>query len=156
MGKKSKKKRQICHTQADGSRAMDSRPASMDVLSTWSSDSGPSLLFTADTERLVINIPEGWQRLCVEQKIKIGKVDAVCLTHLGPSAVGGLPGYQLTAYDAGLRKTTLRGPEGLRGYAASTRHFINREDLEIEVEEVSNEEERGARVAAGAGDRRRG
>ena len=144
MGKKSKKKRQICHTQADGSRAMDSRPASMDVLSTWSSDSAPSLLFTADTERLVINVPEGWQRLCVEQKIKIGKVDAVCLTHLGPSAVGGLPGYQLTAYDAGLRKTTLRGPEGLGGYAASTRHFINREDLEIEVEEVSNEEERGA------------
>jgi ribonuclease Z len=143
MGKKSKKKRQICHTQADGSRAMDSRPAALDILSTWSADSGPSLLFTADTERLVINIPEGWQRLCVEQKIKIGKVDAVCLTHLGPSAVGGLPGYQLTAYDAGLRKTTLRGPEGLRGYAASTRHFIGRDDLEVDVEEVSNDEERG-------------
>ena len=96
MGKKSKKKRQICHTQADGSRAMGSRPASMEVLSTWSSDSAPSLLFTADTERLVINIPEGWQRLCVEQKIKIGKVDAVCLTHLGPSAVGGLPHNEST------------------------------------------------------------
>ena len=44
MGKKSKKKRQICHTQADGSRAMDSRPASMEVLSTWSADSDRRLL----------------------------------------------------------------------------------------------------------------
>jgi len=140
MGKKSKQRRQICHTQADGSRAMDSRPASLDVLSTWSGDSAPSLLFTADTERLVINVPEGWQRLCVEQKVKIGKVDAVCLTDLGPSAVGGLPGYQLTAYDAGLRKTTLRGPVGLKGYAASTRHFMNREDLEVDVDEVDDEE----------------
>ena len=47
MGKKSVK-RQICHTQADGSRVMDS-PASMDVLSTWSLT--PTVLLFTDTER---------------------------------------------------------------------------------------------------------
>ena len=77
MGKKSKKKRQICHTQADGSRAMDSRPASM-ILSTWSQI--PHRRCSSRRTRSVwSSIPEGWQRLR-EQKIKIGKVDAVCLT----------------------------------------------------------------------------
>ncbi|KAH8059160.1 3'-tRNA processing endoribonuclease [Aureococcus anophagefferens] len=60
-------------TQADGSRCMDSRPTSVQLLSTWTGDSAPSLLVVADAERLVFNAPEGWQRLCVEHGVKVAR-----------------------------------------------------------------------------------
>ena len=144
MGKKSKKKRQICHTQADGSRAMDSRPAAMDVLSTWSADSAPSLPLHGGHGAFGHQCSRGLAAFMCRTEDKNWESGCRLPDAPGPSTVGGLPGYQLTAYDAGLRKTTLRGPEGLRGYAASTRHFINDNDLEVDVEEVSNDEERGA------------
>ena len=93
MGKKSKAPRQQLHAQADGSRAMDSRPTHVEVLSTWTAarggvrpasappesgraapqDSAPALLVCADSERVAFNAPEGWQRLCVERGVKAAR-----------------------------------------------------------------------------------
>ena len=104
MGK-SKKHRQGSSrgvkTCADGTRTMDSRLTHVEILSTWTGDSAPSVLVTADTERVVFNAPEGWQRLCVEQSVKVSKVSTMCFSDLSPSATGGLPGYCLTAADVG-------------------------------------------------------
>ncbi|KAH8069811.1 3'-tRNA processing endoribonuclease [Aureococcus anophagefferens] len=124
-------------TQADGSRCMDSRPTSVQLLSTWTGDSAPSLLVVADAERLVFNAPEGWQRLCVEHGVKVARVSTLCVTDLSPAPPGGLPGYMLTGADAGLKSLRLCGPTGLQAVLASTRHFMRRDDLSVAVEEAA-------------------
>lgn len=140
-------------TQADGSRCMDSRPTSVQLLSTWTGDSAPSLLVVADAERLVFNAPEGWQRLCVEHGVKVARVSTLCVTDLSPSAVGGLPGYMLTAADAGLKSLRLCGPTGLQAVLASTRHFMRRDDLSVAVEEAAPSAAAAPCLGAAGGDR---
>lgn len=138
MGKrKGGSRQQGAVTRADGSVTMESRPATLEVLSTWTGDSAPSILVTAHTERVVFNAPEGWQRLCVEQGVKVSKVDAVCVTSLGPAAVGGVPGYALTAADSGATAFALVGPPGAAAYVASTRHFMQRDNFQIHVKEMA-------------------
>ena len=43
--------------------------------------------------RVFFDIGEGIQRLCIEQKVKLGKLDQVCVTNILPSGTNGLPGY---------------------------------------------------------------
>lgn len=116
--------------------AVTSRPSSLQILSTSSLDSSPSVLLCADGERIVFNAGEGWQRLCVESGVKVSKCDTVCVTHLAPEAVGGLPGYFLTVSDSGLSKLTVCGPPGLKSFVDATRHFMQRDKLTIDVDEV--------------------
>ena len=80
---------------------------------------------TLREEHVCVGAGEGWQRLCVELGVKISRVERVAVTHLDPSAVGGVPGYCLTAADAGVTKIRLCGPPGLRGFVDATRHFMH-------------------------------
>lgn len=42
--------------------------------------------------RYIFNVGEGFQRFCVEHKIRLAKVNAVLLTRTSSLAAGGLPG----------------------------------------------------------------
>lgn len=130
MGKKKGRSPQVSD---DGARS--ARQTVLHILSTRTSDSSPSVMLSADRERIVFNAGEGWQRLCVEQGVRVSKCDTMCLTHISPEAVGGLPGYLLTAADAGLTRLWLCGPAGLNNFFAATRHFMQRDNLTIEIDE---------------------
>lgn len=130
MGKKKGRSPQFGDTSA-----RSARQTVLHVLSTRTSDSSPSVMLTADRERIVFNAGEGWQRLCVEQGVRVSKCDTMCLTHISSDAVGGLPGYLLTAADAGLKCLWLCGPAGLKDFLAATRHFMQRDNLTIEIDE---------------------
>ena len=70
------------------------------VLTSASLDSSPSLLLVSpDGSKVLINCGEGCQRAFIEYGQKVATVQAVCLTQLNHDAVGGLPGFLLTASD---------------------------------------------------------
>ena len=52
----------------------------------------PSALLFFDRQRYLFNAGEGFQRFCVEHKLKLSKMSAVLLTRTNTEASGGLPG----------------------------------------------------------------
>ena len=52
----------------------------------------PSALLFFDRQRFLFNAGEGFQRFCVEHRIKLAKVSAVLATRTTTEATGGLPG----------------------------------------------------------------
>lgn len=59
------------------------------------SDTGtsvPSVLLFFDRQRFLFNAGEGFQRFCVEHRIKLAKVSGVLATRTTTEATGGLPG----------------------------------------------------------------
>ena len=89
----------------------------------------------------------------VNAGVKVARVSTLCVTDLSPSAVGGLPGYMLTAADAGLKSLRLCGPTGLQAVLASTRHFMRRDDLSVAVEEAAPSAAAAPCLGAAGGDR---
>ncbi len=76
--------------------------ASIKVLTASTIDSSPSiLLISPNGARTLINCGEGCQRSFLESTSdKVRSVNQICLTHIGHSATGGLPGLILTSADA--------------------------------------------------------
>lgn len=59
------------------------------------SDTGcsvPSVLLFFDRQRFLFNAGEGFQRFCVEHRVKLSKVSGVLATRTTTEATGGLPG----------------------------------------------------------------
>ena len=56
------------------------------------------LLFT-DSQRIVFNVGEGFQRFAVEHGINIRRLNRVCLTSVSARTTGGLTGMLLTMAD---------------------------------------------------------
>ncbi len=62
------------------------------------SDTGctvPSVLLFFDRKRYLFNVGEGFQRFCVEHKVKLTKVTSVISTRSTTHTLGGLPGMLL-------------------------------------------------------------
>ncbi|XP_040966559.1 tRNAse Z TRZ4, mitochondrial-like [Gossypium hirsutum] len=59
-------------------------------------DTMPSILLFFDRQRFIFNAGEGLQRFCAEHKIKLSKIDHICLSRVCSETVGGLPGLLLT------------------------------------------------------------
>lgn len=69
-------------------------PCVLQVLGVGS-DTGtsvPSVLLFFDRQRYLFNVGEGFQRFCVEHRIKLAKVSSVLTTRTTTEATGGLPG----------------------------------------------------------------
>ena len=47
-------------------------------------------------QKWLFNLDPGTQRLCIESRIKLGKIRAIMLSDHNSAAVGGLPGMQIT------------------------------------------------------------
>jgi len=115
---------------------LKSSMTTISCLAVASIDSSPSLLFSSETSRVLINVPEGCQRLCVEYKVRLSKLNVVCITNLAPECLCGLPGLILTAVDAGKTSLTVLGPVGIRQFWRTTKYFMHRPDLRLNIIEV--------------------
>ena len=61
-------------------------------LGTDCDDASPSALLFFDRQRYLFNAGEGFQRFCVEHKVKMNRISSCLLTRLDGQASGGLAG----------------------------------------------------------------
>ena len=108
----------------------------------------PSVLLFFDRHRYLFNAGEGFQRFCVEHKVRLTKVTSVLATRVTTEATGGLPGMLLTMADTtagGLLTAhggmTVHGPPGLHTLVNAFRTFVNVKDLGLKVMEFSGGED---------------
>jgi ribonuclease Z len=59
----------------------------------------PSVLLFFDKTRFLFNAGEGFQRFCVEHKLRLGRLSTIFLTRADADAANGLPGLFLTVAD---------------------------------------------------------
>lgn len=52
----------------------------------------PSIIVHYDSQRYMFNCREGTQRLCVEEKVRLGKLKSVFMTRMTWDCIGGLSG----------------------------------------------------------------
>ncbi|KAM0790962.1 hypothetical protein ACM66B_004267 [Microbotryomycetes sp. NB124-2] len=105
------------------------------VLSIDSADSKPALLVTFPDKRYLFNTPESIGRICVQNKTGLKKVGQAFLGDLQVST--GLPGFILSAVEAGSSKLQIYGPRGLKHYLASCRYFTRRDQLSLQANEIA-------------------
>lgn len=67
-------------------------------LGTDTGDSAPSVLLFFDHYRFLFNAGEGFQRFCVQHRIRMGKTTAIFGTRSTTQALGGLPGTDVGMY----------------------------------------------------------
>lgn len=88
-------------------------------------DTLPSILLFFDKLRIIFNAGEGLQRFCAEHKIKLSKMNYICLSRVCSETVGGLPGLLLTLAGIGEgHSVELRGPSNLKPLVDALKSFI--------------------------------
>lgn len=102
----------------------------------------PSALLFFDRQRYLFNVGEGFQRFCVEHRVKLTKISSVLATRVTTEATGGLPGMLLTMADTtagglltGHVGMTVHGPPGLHTLVNAFRTFVNVRDMGLKVME---------------------
>lgn len=112
----------------------------------------PSVLLFFDRKRYLFNIGEGFQRFCVEYKVKMTKVTSVLSTRATTHTLGGLPGMLLTMKDvtaggllSGQVGYDVYGPPGLSTAASAFKTFVSFKDLGLKVKEAHSSYEDGTR-----------
>lgn len=110
----------------------------------------PSALLFFDKHRFLFNAGEGFQRFCVEHKVKMTKLNALLATRVTTEATGGLPGMLLTMADitaggllTGHTGMSIHGPPGLHGLVNAFRTFVNVRDLGLKVMEIEHNSNEG-------------
>ncbi|SAM00816.1 hypothetical protein [Absidia glauca] len=103
------------------------------------SEGPPAILFHHNNDQYMFNCPEGTQRLAVEDKIRISKLDNIFFTRMEWECTGGMPGMLLTLADSGLRHINLHGGKNLTHFMASTRFFMYRTSTTVHVNEFIKE-----------------
>ncbi|ORX97727.1 Metallo-hydrolase/oxidoreductase [Basidiobolus meristosporus CBS 931.73] len=105
------------------------------IIGTSGVDVTPSVVVHFDSQRYLFNCGEGTQRLCVEKKVRLAKLQNIFFTRINWENTGGIPGMMLTLADAGTTKLTLHGGPNLTHFIAATRHFIQRSSLKLGLNE---------------------
>lgn len=65
-------------------------------------DAVPSVLLFFDHQRYIFNAGEGFQRFCVQHKLKLNRMPNILVTRASLDAVGGIPGMVLTVADSSI------------------------------------------------------
>ncbi|TYZ68173.1 hypothetical protein PybrP1_000976 [[Pythium] brassicae (nom. inval.)] len=104
----------------------------LQVLSVNSGEMAPSLLLSTESQRFLIDVGDGTQRMCMEHHVRLAKLRHVFLTQLRAHTLGGLPGMVLTVSDTGKDALRVFGPRGTQRFLTATRHFLVRPDFELE------------------------
>jgi ribonuclease Z len=117
----------------------------------------PSALLFFDRNRYLFNAGEGFQRFCVEHKIRMTKLTAILTTRVNTEATGGLPGMLLTMADTtagglltGHAGMTVHGPPGLHTLVNGFRTFVNVKDMGLKIMEFGSGAAKKKKVADGA------
>jgi hypothetical protein len=96
----------------------------LQVLSTSTSDTQPSLLLTFGDAKYLFYSPSSTARLCTSNQIRIKKLSHIFLGELDES--DGLPGIILSSFEAGNRHLGIIGPIGTGHLIASYRSYCRR------------------------------
>ena len=112
-------------------------PTQLTVLGTGAVDSPPSIYITYGGSGILFNVGEGTQRLCMDARIRVKRFSHIALSSLSWNNTGGLPGMLLTLADNGLTSISLTGPPGTGHFFDATRYFVQRNDLDIHLAELS-------------------
>ena len=121
----------------------------LQLLSLDTVSSSPSVIVATENSRFLFDSGEGIQRLCVEHRARIAKLEGVFLTALCPETIAGLPGLCLTAADSGKSKLTIVGPVGTSLFWNSTGHFMRRSSFNVTIlEPVESDKECSVRTIA--------
>jgi len=96
------------------------------------------LVLVSESEKFIFNAGEGLQRMCMEHKVKLGKLTNILLTRLSPDTFGGLPGMLLTIADCGMKKITIHGPKGVNDAIRASRSFAMRDDMQKEFRDLDS------------------
>jgi hypothetical protein len=87
----------------------------------------PLVVVSTETARYLFGAPEGTQRIAVEHKVRLLKLNAVCLLKLSdPNDFMGLPGMLLTLNDMQKKSLTLIGPRGTQDMLSLLQSFLKR------------------------------
>ncbi|KAK8810465.1 hypothetical protein WA158_007040 [Blastocystis sp. Blastoise] len=113
--------------------------ADVSILGCESGDSHFGFIVQLDKSKYLFNCGDGTQRICMEYKVHLKKLNALFLSSLTPEKIGGLAGMLLTIYDIGVRKLDIYGPEGIINYVMSLQAFIKRPDFKITIREIFDE-----------------
>ena len=97
----------------------------------------PAFMLSTENYRYLFNAGDGIQRLAMEHKIKLAKLQCIGLTQVNADTIGGLPGLILTLSDTGKTKMNLIGPGRTEHFLHATRHFLNRPHFQWQVHEIS-------------------
>ncbi|KAL2916967.1 hypothetical protein HK105_203399 [Polyrhizophydium stewartii] len=109
---------------------------SLQVVSTHTGDSAPSVMLHFDSARYLFNCGEGTQRICNQHKLRLGKLRTIFLTRTRWSCFGGLPGMLLTLADAGISAFELFGPRNTSYTLAAARRFVRRPNIRVAANDV--------------------
>ena len=92
----------------------------------------PCIVYQSDTKRYLFGCSEGLQRLCVEYKIKLMKVQAICVLDIcHPNDIMGFPGLLLTMNDLQKRSLEVIGPQGMQHFIDIIQFFLNRTSVPL-------------------------
>ncbi|XP_057982112.1 tRNAse Z TRZ4, mitochondrial-like isoform X2 [Malania oleifera] len=108
-------------------RSNRNTPAYVQILGTGmdTHDTLPSVLLFFDEYRFIFNAGEGLQRFCAEHKIKLSKIDHICLTRACSETAGGLPGLLLTLAGMGEgMSVNIWGPPNLKLLVEAVKSFV--------------------------------
>ena len=111
---------------------------SIRILSIDSIDSSPCVAVITDNSRFLFNVGEGIQRLCVEYRIKVTKIDTLFITKFCPSNISGIPGLSLTLHGAGKSEINVVSPKGFQNYWDGTQYFMKRSDFHMRIKELDS------------------
>jgi ribonuclease Z len=120
----------------------------LQLLSLDTVDSSPCVVVATEHCRFLFDSGEGIQRLCVEHRARISKLEGVYLTRLCPETIAGLPGLCLTAADAGKLQLSIVGPAGVNLFWNSTAHFMRRSNFNVNIIEPAQKEHTFSRSIA--------
>lgn len=100
------------------------------VLSTYTDDSTPSLLVVFDNARYLFNAPESFSRICVQSRIGMRRMGKVFVGKIGDDTAG-LPGLILSCGEGGNKSLEIIGPQGMDHFIATCRMFTRRYVIRI-------------------------
>lgn len=103
------------------------------ILSIDASDSSPCIVIGTSTQRFLFESGEGTQRLCLEHKVKLARLNTIFITQLCPSRITGLPGLMLTTADIGKASLNIVGPIGIKKVWDTTRYFYYRPNFLLNI-----------------------
>lgn len=90
------------------------------AITTNNRDLKTSIYLAFDERAYLFNVPDGFQRMALNQKMKFNKVRYIFLSSLHPDHYSGFPGFYLSAREANAGviqnfKVGVYGPKGLKG-----------------------------------------
>lgn len=90
-----------------------SSSVTLQVLGSGAPGAPKSLYMFSDHSRYLFNCGEGTQRLAIEHKMRLSKLEHIFITYPSWENLGGLPGLTLTLQDVGVPGVVLHGPDCL-------------------------------------------